>query len=398
MAFLKVSSGGSVLTICNFNDLTLFLGTRRQALGDSNQSLNGIGSAVSSSHRNIEPIISMIENYCQIRHFVSIKLFASRKMDRRFLNSSVTDLIKFTRTADFEVAKETSITIAFLDQVWKVDIKSQRTRYWTFSIKIWLKSCPSDGKEIFLSGWIVDDTKVNDGEDDWTDPATRPHFKLMRKLYEPGDDAVDPLIISPEREYGERAQIRIVFELYHENLRHAKVEEENNVIDKLFASKIYYDVTIETKDGVIRAHKWILKLKSKYFEALFDNKLTDKDQDHFKIQDITSVVLNEIFRYIYTGKIHDFEALAYDILVWSDFFAIDDLRDLSTEYVLKSLTPENVIHVLELAVNSNQGHLKKESIKFFKKNMNQVVASKSWLKVYKNLPSSVQEVIKLLMR
>lgn len=317
-------------------------------------------------------------------------------MNSLFINSSITDVIKFTRTVNFDASSEASIVIAFLDQVWKVEIKGQRTRYWTFYVKVWLKSCSSDRKAVVISGWITD-LDVVDTDDDWTDPATRPHFKVMRKFYEAEDNSVDPTFVS-SNQVSSRSQLKLVFELFDENLRSSKLVEKNKIAEIFFASKLYYDVTIETMDGKIRAHKWILKLKSKYFEAMFDNELGDKIQTHFKIEDISLVVLNEVLRFIYTGRVEDIEALAQDILIWSDFFAIDDLRDMSADFVIKSLDPENVLSLMELAVNTNQDYLKEQTIAFFRKNMDQVVKSKSWLSTYKNLPSSVQEIIKVLVR
>lgn len=318
-------------------------------------------------------------------------------MNRSFINSSVTDVIKFTRTVNFDPSSGLNALILFLDQTWNVTIASQKTRYWTFSIKLWLRSSPFGRKLAAVSGWInsLDGCET---EDDWTDPETQPQFKIMKKTFEVGDDKVEPIFVSPNHVGGSEVQLKLVIELFDENLRSSKLIEQNQVVEKLFSSKKGYDVTIVAADGKVRAHRWILKMKSRYFEAMFDSELGDKGQDEFKISDIPSVVLNEILRFLYTGKVQDIDAIAFDILVWSDFFAIDDLRDLSADIVIKSLHPENLINVLEHAINTNQEHLRDKTIAYFRKNVDQVVASRTWLSTYKNLPSSVQEIIKVLVR
>lgn len=319
-------------------------------------------------------------------------------MSRCPLKSGDTDVIKFTRTVTFEVGAETTINIVFLDQVWNVVVKAQKTRFWTFSVRVWLKSCPSDLKSVAIHGWINDVTvDENEEDDDWSDPASRPHFNITRSEYQVGNDSVDPFYISHDK-IGHQAQVKLVFQLFGVNLRSTMLVEENKIIDKLFATKMYHDVTIEASDGKVRAHKWILKMRSKYFEAMFDHELTDKTRESFKIEDISYVVLNEIFRFIYTGKVQDMELLAQEIFLWSDFFTIDDLRELSASYVVQSLNSENVLTVIELAVNTNQENLKERAISFFKKNMVKVVASNAWSSTFKSLPSSVQEIIKLLVK
>lgn len=189
---------------------------------------------------------------------------------------------------------------------------------------------------------------------------------------------MNPIFVNPDQVVP-KAQLPVSFELFEENLRSSKFVDDNKFIDKLFSTKMCYDVTLEATDGKVRAHKWILKMKSKYFKAMFDHELSDKNQDRFKIRAISCVVLNEILRYIYTEKVQDLGALAHDLLLWSDYFALDDLRDLSAGYVIKSLNPENVLSVIELAVNTNQNYLKEQSTKFLRKNMDKVIASESWL-------------------
>lgn len=319
-------------------------------------------------------------------------------MSRSFLNSGTTDVIKFTRAVTFDVDVETSITIAFLDQIWSVGIKSQKTRYWTFSVKVWLKSSSNDRTAVSIHGWLNDvDMDGNEQDDDWSDPSSRPHFKIMRKDYAVGCDSVDPVFVTPNQ-ISRKAQVKLVFQLFDVDLRSVMLKEDTTIIDKLFSTKMYHDVIIEAMDGKVRAHKWILKLKSKYFEAMFNHELSDKNRESFKIEDISCVVLNEIFRFIYTRKVQDMEVLAHEILLWSDFFAIDELRELSSSYVVKSFNSENILTVLELAVNANQEDLKEQAINYFNKNIDQVVASKAWSSAYKDLPSSVQEIIKLLIK
>lgn len=46
-------------------------------------------------------------------------------MNPIFVTSYSTDVIKFTRSIDFDVANEATIVIIFLDQTWRIEIKSK---------------------------------------------------------------------------------------------------------------------------------------------------------------------------------------------------------------------------------------------------------------------------------
>lgn len=180
-----------------------------------------------------------------------------------------------------------------------------------------MKSCPSGSIAVALTGWINDLDGTGIEDDNWTDPFVRPHPKVMRKVFTPEDNSLDPIFVSLDQ-VGPKAQLRFIFELFEENLRSSKFFGDNKVIDKLFSTKMYYDVTLEATDGKVRAHKWILKMKSKYFEAMFNHELCDKNQDYFKIRAISCVVLNGILRCTHTEKVQDLGVLAHDPLLWSD--------------------------------------------------------------------------------
>ena len=82
-----------------------------------------------------------------------------------------------------------------------------------------------------------------------------------------------------------------------------KIENKSELdTELLFISKNKYDVKLECKEGIVKAHKIILEMKCKYFEILFSEKYSDNKKETIMFEDVSYTSLNETMRYIYTGK------------------------------------------------------------------------------------------------
>ncbi|CAB4401868.1 BTB/POZ protein [Rhizophagus irregularis DAOM 181602=DAOM 197198] len=127
--------------------------------------------------------------------------------------------------------------------------------------------------------------------------------------------------------------------------------------EKLFESKEYYDVIIQAGEEPnvqeIYAHSLILR-RSDYFRSNLREKRGD-GKFIFKISNIPPKTLENIFRFLYCGKI-DLSVEAVDILT---------LLTTANEFELESL----VVHIQEFLIDNQKDFIKNNVTKFLDDNI-----------------------------
>ena len=63
------------------------------------------------------------------------------------------------------------------------------------------------------------------------------------------------------------------------------------------------DFTVKCEDKVFYVHRWILKERSEYFEALFRNECLESKNNELTINDYESNTVEQLLRYIYNNTI-----------------------------------------------------------------------------------------------
>merc|ERR1712203_1273747 len=77
-----------------------------------------------------------------------------------------------------------------------------------------------------------------------------------------------------------------------------------------------------------------------------------------------SEVMDQMLRFIYTGKARDLERMAAELLAAADKYALDRLKVMCEEALCNSLSVENVSEVLILADLHSAEQLKAQAIEF----------------------------------
>lgn len=91
----------------------------------------------------------------------------------------------------------------------------------------------------------------------------------------------------------------------------------------LFRGDIAWDVTLKSTDGdEIHAHKCVLASQSEYFERMFVGGFREATQDVIQMNNISSVILNNIIDFMYTGVLVKIEK--NNVLVMIFFIQLDE--------------------------------------------------------------------------
>lgn len=130
----------------------------------------------------------------------------------------------------------------------------------------------------------------------------------------------------------------------------------------LLKNKEFSDVTIIAHDKNFNLHKCILAAFSDVFETMLKSDMKEKSQNTVEIADIKYEVLQELFRFIYTGEVNEINDVAAELLVAADKYHVIGLKALCEETMADNLTKDNAIEYLNLAVDNNAEHLKADII------------------------------------
>lgn len=113
---------------------------------------------------------------------------------------------------------------------------------------------------------------------------------------------------------------------------------------------IHADVTINSSDGSLRAHRAILSASSPVFLSMFQHDLREKDSSTIDIEDMTSESCMALLNYLYgTISQEDFWKHRLALLGAANKYDIMDLKDACEESLLEDINSGNVLERLQEA-------------------------------------------------
>ncbi|KAJ8762817.1 hypothetical protein K2173_022946 [Erythroxylum novogranatense] len=131
-------------------------------------------------------------------------------------------------------------------------------------------------------------------------------------------------------------------------------------LSRMLNEAIHADVTINTADGTLRAHKAVLSASSPVFQSMFHHNLIEKESSTIYIQDMSMESCTTLLTYLY-GNItqEDFWKHRLALLGAANKYAIADLKDACEESLLEDVNSTNVLERLQEAWLYQLSKLKK---------------------------------------
>ncbi|KAI3785330.1 hypothetical protein L1987_44446 [Smallanthus sonchifolius] len=121
-------------------------------------------------------------------------------------------------------------------------------------------------------------------------------------------------------------------------------------LSRMLHEEIDADVTINTCDGALKAHKAILSASSPVFHSMFLHNLKEKTSSTINIQDMSLESCTALLSYLYgTIKQEDFWKHRLALLGAANKYAISNLKDLCEESLLEDINTDNVLERLQEA-------------------------------------------------
>ncbi|XP_073134552.1 BTB/POZ domain-containing protein At1g21780 [Henckelia pumila] len=131
-------------------------------------------------------------------------------------------------------------------------------------------------------------------------------------------------------------------------------------LSRMLDEAIHSDVTINTCDGTLQAHKAILSASSPVFLSMFQHNLREKESSTIDIEDMTSESCMALLTYLYgTISQEEFWRHRLALLGAANKYDIVDLKDACEESLLEDISTGNVLERLQEAWLYHLNKLKK---------------------------------------
>ncbi|XP_039120364.1 BTB/POZ domain-containing protein At1g21780-like [Dioscorea cayenensis subsp. rotundata] len=131
-------------------------------------------------------------------------------------------------------------------------------------------------------------------------------------------------------------------------------------LSRMLEESIHTDVTINTADGVLKAHKAVLAASSPVFVSMFLHNLKEKESSMINIDDMSMEACSCLLSYIYgTIKQEDFWKHRLSLLGAANKYDIADLKECCEESLLEDINSSNVLERLHEAWLYQLSKLKK---------------------------------------
>lgn len=169
--------------------------------------------------------------------------------------------------------------------------------------------------------------------------------------------------------------------------------KEFDSFEKLLNSKEFSDVTVTSRGKIFYLHKNILVARSDVFEAMFRNDCREKNKNIVEIDDIRYEVLQELFQFIYTGKVGNIKGIVCELLVAAEKYCIPGLKLLCEETMCDDLYEENALQLLNFAIINNANTLKAEAIKCISFDLESFIKTSEFQNLGKLYPEILIEVM-----
>ncbi|KAJ8673301.1 hypothetical protein QAD02_004563 [Eretmocerus hayati] len=154
--------------------------------------------------------------------------------------------------------------------------------------------------------------------------------------------------------------------LYNMNLCEIHETQSLDEYEELFINPKYSDITFLVEGKEILAHKAIIASKSPVFAAMFEHKMKENFESIVKVTDFSFIVMYELLRFIYAGKVKDIASIATDLLMASEKYLIERLKLLCEIQLGQDICFKNLGEYLNLANVCNSSHLKSRCCNFIR--------------------------------
>jgi len=165
------------------------------------------------------------------------------------------------------------------------------------------------------------------------------------------------------------------------------------------------DIVVVVGDTKIPAHRCILMARSSVLKALLANAteisptgdsasaVSDGPRFELRLEQNNPWVIDALIKFLYSGKIPlDLDKIAKELMIAADFYQVETLKDICSEWLKKKLCLKNAVESLITAHLHQCPSLKAASLELVVKNAAKFMAQDDWAPFASEYPELLNEV------
>ena len=145
----------------------------------------------------------------------------------------------------------------------------------------------------------------------------------------------------------------------------------------------FCDVVLEVCNGEdqarFNAHRVVLCAASPFFYSALTSDMKESKEGVIRLEDTSKVAIEELLDYLYTGHVDVTQYNAFDLFKIADFLVIPSLKEVSSRFIIQTLSSSNCLMVFYLAVNYWCVELQEKARDFIFANFASVVEHEDFL-------------------
>nr|XP_042909606.1 speckle-type POZ protein [Parasteatoda tepidariorum] len=152
-----------------------------------------------------------------------------------------------------------------------------------------------------------------------------------------------------------------------------------NEFRNILASKTYSDVTIRCKNDEFPAHKFVLKVRSPVFAAMFDQDMLENKTGVVDMTDIDGKTLKAFLEFLYADKVDKLDySIAKHLILTADKYQVSMLVDKCASFLISIISIENACEIIAIADMIDCKNLKSFALSFIELNAADILKTAAW--------------------
>ncbi|KFM66924.1 Protein roadkill, partial [Stegodyphus mimosarum] len=162
----------------------------------------------------------------------------------------------------------------------------------------------------------------------------------------------------------------------------------------MYEKRHHSDFTLVCGSRNFQVHKCVLSVRSPVFASMFQHSMIEATENRMTITDIYAFVLEQLVLFMYTGSINELSySMARDLYSASDKYAVLQLKDKCSEFLISSVRTSTAVDVLILGDMHNDIILKNAAISFISGNFEDINTTEAWLTLVREHSALAIEVL-----
>ena len=148
-------------------------------------------------------------------------------------------------------------------------------------------------------------------------------------------------------------------------------------------NKQFCDVVLEVCNGEdqarFNAHRAVLSAASPFFYNALTNDMKESKEGLIRLEDMSKGAIGELLDYLYTGHVDVAQHNAFDLFKIADFLVMPSLKEVSSKFIIQSLSYSNCLMAYYSAVHCRCIELQEKARDFICANFASVVEHEDFL-------------------